>query len=131
MARLISPKRTKNVNELQVAVMQWELTLVEHESKFPEVVADSVKTAATRAMLPKDILERFLDGLFHYEELRNRVSAYVGEKLAGQDSSGGTQPIDIGQIGKSEGADEDVNAVQQRRPYNRSNQKHKREFDNE
>ena len=34
MARLISPKRSKNVNELQVAVMQWELTLVEHESKF-------------------------------------------------------------------------------------------------
>ena len=25
MARLISPKRTKNVTELQVAVMQWEL----------------------------------------------------------------------------------------------------------
>ena len=50
MARLISPKSTKNVNELQVAVMQWELTLVEHESKFSEVVADSVKTAAMRAM---------------------------------------------------------------------------------
>ena len=33
MAKLISPKRTKNVNELQVAVMQWELTLVEHQSK--------------------------------------------------------------------------------------------------
>ena len=33
MARLISPKRTKNVTELQVAVMQRELTLVEHESK--------------------------------------------------------------------------------------------------
>ena len=64
MARLISPKRTKNVNELQVAVMQWELTLVEHESKFSEVVADSVKTAAMRAMLPKDVLERFLDGPF-------------------------------------------------------------------
>ena len=44
MARLISPKRTKNVNELQVAIMQLELTLVvEHESKFSEVVADSVK----------------------------------------------------------------------------------------
>ena len=43
MARLISPKRTKNVNELQVAVMQWALTLVEHESKFSEVVADSLK----------------------------------------------------------------------------------------
>ena len=89
-------KRTKNVNELQVAVMQWELTLVEDESKFSEVVADSVKTAAMRAMLPKDILERFLDGPFHYEELRNRVSAYVGEQLAGQDANGGAQPMDIG-----------------------------------
>ena len=38
MARLVSPKRNKNGNELQVAVMQWELTLVEHESKFLEVV---------------------------------------------------------------------------------------------
>ena len=33
MARLISLKRTRNVNELQVAVMQWELTIVEHESE--------------------------------------------------------------------------------------------------
>ena len=59
MARLLSPKRTKNVNELQLPVMQWEMTLVEHESKFSEVIADSVKTAAMRAMLPNDILERF------------------------------------------------------------------------
>ena len=58
----------------QVAVMQWELTLVEHESKFSEVVADSVKTAAMRAMLPKDALERFLDGPFQFEKLRNRVT---------------------------------------------------------
>ena len=82
-------------------------------------------------MLPKDILERFLDGRFHYEELRNRVSVYVGEKLAGQDASGGAQPMDIGQIDKSEGEDEDVKAVQQRRPHDRSNQKHKQESDNE
>ena len=101
-ARLISPKGTKNVTELQVAVMQQELTLVEHESKFSEVVADSVKSAAMRAMLPKVVLDRFLDGPFHYEELRNRVSAYVEEKLAGQDANGGAQPMDIGQIDKSE-----------------------------
>ena len=94
---------------------------IEHESKSAEVVADSVKTAAMRAMLPKDVLERFLDGPFHYEELRNRVSAYVGEKLAGQDASGGAQPMDIGQVDKSEGEDEDVKVVQQRRPYDRSN----------
>ena len=67
MARLISPKRTKNVNELQVTVMQWELTLVEHGSKFTEVEPGSVKTTVTRAVLPKDMLERFLDGPFNYE----------------------------------------------------------------
>ena len=55
MVRLISPKRTKNVKELQTAVMQWELTLVEHESKFSEVVADSAK------MLPKDVLDSSTD----------------------------------------------------------------------
>ena len=40
-------------------------------------------------MLPKDTPKRFLDGPFQCEELRNRVSAYVGEMLAGQDASGG------------------------------------------
>ena len=38
--------------------------------------------------------------------------------------------MDIGQIDKSKD-DEDVNAVQQRRPYDRSNHKHKPESDNE
>ena len=87
MARLIPPKRTRNLNELQVAAMQWELTLVEHESKFTEVVPDSVRTAAMRAMLPTDMLERSLDGPFNYEELRIRVTAFVGEKLAGQETN--------------------------------------------
>ena len=110
MARLMSPKCTKNVNELQVAVMQWELTLVEHESKFSEVVADSVKTAAIRAMLPKDILERFLNGPFHHEELRDRVSAYMWERSwLDKMRSGGAQPMDVRQVDKSGGEDEDVN----------------------
>ena len=39
--------------------------------------------------------------------------------------------MDIGEIDKSEGEDEDVNAVQQRRPFDRPNQKHKQESDNE
>ena len=131
MARVISPKRTKNVNELQVAVMQWELTLVEHESKFSEVVADSVKTGAMRVMLAKDVLERFLDAPFHFQEIRNRVSARVVEKLYGQDAHGGAQPMDIGQIDMSEGEDEDVNAVQQHCLHDRSNKKHRQESDSE
>ena len=51
--------------------------------------------------------------------------------MAGQDASGGAQPMDIGQIDKSEGKDEDVTAVQQPRPFDRFNQEHKQESDNE
>ena len=39
--------------------------------------------------------------------------------------------MNIGQIDKSGGKDEDVNAVQQRRLHDRSNQKHKEESDND
>ena len=39
--------------------------------------------------------------------------------------------MDVGQVEKSEGEDEHVNAVQQRRPFDRSNQKNKQESDNE
>ena len=61
------------------------------------------------------------------------VSAYVGDKLAGQDANSGAQPMDIGQINnnKSEGEDEDVSAVQQRRLHDRSNQEYKQESDSE
>ena len=48
MARLISPKRTKNVMSSKWQSMQWELTLVEHESKFSEV-ADSVKNSCNES----------------------------------------------------------------------------------
>ena len=88
-------------------------------------VTHCVKTAAMRAMLPKDVLERFLDGpFFSMKNFEIMCPAYVGEKLAGQDANGGAQHMDIGQIDKSEGEDEDVNAVQQRGPHDRSNQKH-------
>ena len=59
------------------------------------------------------------------------VCLLMWERLAGQDASGGTQPKDIGQIDQSEGEDEDVNAVQQRRRHDRSNQKHKQESNND
>ena len=45
----------------------------------------SVNTATMGATLPRDMLERVLDGPFNYEEFRKRVSPYVEEKPAGQD----------------------------------------------
>ena len=79
-------------------------------------------------MLPKDVLERFLDGPFQCEELRNRVSTCVGE-AGWTRCERWSSTHDIGLMDKSEGEDEDVNAVQQRRPHDRS--KHKQESDNE
>ena len=55
-----------------------------------------MKTAALRAMLPKDVLERFLDGPSHHEELRNRVSAYVGRSWLDKMRTRGVQPMDMG-----------------------------------
>ena len=58
------------------------------------------------------------------KNFENRVSAYVGEMLAGQDASGGAQPIDIGQIVKSEGFEMSMQQHKQesdseRKPFNR------------
>ena len=111
----------------QVAVMQWELTLVEHESKFTEIVPDSVKTVAMTAMLLKDILERF-DGPFNSEELRIRVAACVGEKLAGQETNSVVQPMDIGQLSMQYNAVRIIDSTRsqkkkvsddERKPFNR------------
>ena len=93
-------------------------------------MADSVKTATVRAMLPKDILERFFDGPFHYEDSEPCLPTWEN-KLAGQDASSGAQPMNIGQVDKSEGEGEDVNAVIQRRTLDRPNKKNKQESDNE
>ena len=88
---------------------------------------DRVKTIAMRAMLPNYMLERFLDWPFNYEELRIRVAASVGEKLAGQETNNGVQPMDVRQLDKSDG--DDVSAVQRRQHY-RFIQKPKQEPDN-
>ena len=118
-----------NVSELQVEVMQLELTPVEHESKFIEFVPES---AAMRAMLPRDMLERFLDGHFNHAELRIPVSAYVGGggKLAGQEAINGAQPMDSGQLDNPNEGDEDVTAVQ-RHQRQRPNLKSRSESDRE
>ena len=80
------------MNELQVAVIRWVLTLVEYESKFTDVVPDCVKTAAMRAILTKDMLDQFLDVPFNSEELCIRVGAFVEEKLAGQETNTAVKP---------------------------------------
>ena len=53
-----------------------------------------------RVMLPRDMLERCLDGPFDNRELRPQRSAHVGEKLAGQDVNNEARPVDIGHNSK-------------------------------
>ena len=101
-------------------------------SKFSEVVADCLKTAVMRSTLPKDILEKFFDEPFHYEGLRNCVSACFGERLVWRscEQCSSTYGHRAG-VDKSEGEDGDVNAVQQRRTVDQPSQKHKLGSDNE
>ena len=127
-----TPKRTKNVNELQVAVMRWELTLVEHESKYSEVVADSEKTAAKRAMLPQGCAREIPRRTFPSRGTSKSCVCIRGRE------AGWTrcEPVELNPwaLGRSTNPkekDEDVNAVQQRRLHDRSNKKHKQESDSE
>ena len=77
------------------------------------------------------MLERFLDGPFQYEEL-SIVCLHMWERSwLDKMRTVELNHTDIGQIDKFEGEDEDVNAVQQRRLHDRSNQKHKQVSDNE
>ena len=119
MARIIAPKRAKTVSELQTLIMNWELALAEHQAKFPEQISDSVKTAALRGMIPKDMVDRFLDGPFDYEGLRARVSSYVGEKMAVAENSD-PKPMDIGEVDAQSDDEDEIGAVQ--RPPRRQGQ---------
>ena len=70
------------------------------------------ETAARWATLPRDMFERSFEGPFNHEELRARVSTYVGEKLAGQEVSKDAQLMDIGQFDTPNEGDEHVKVVQ-------------------
>ena len=63
------------------------------------------------------------DSTIDWSIMKNfEIAAYVGQKLAGQDASDCAQLMDIGQIDKSEGEEEDVNVVQQGRRFERQPQ---------
>ena len=58
MARIIKPPNCKTVADLQRAVMEWELRVVEHEGWFNEQILESLKVAALRRMLTLEMAER-------------------------------------------------------------------------
>ena len=85
-----------------------------------------MKTVAVRAMLPKVVLEWFFGGPFHHdEEVRNRLSAYVGE--AGWTRCERSSVVHVHRRISTN----PTKWMQQRRKYDRSSQKHRQESDNE
>lgn len=102
MGKIIDPIRCKSAQELYQAVEDWELKVVEHESRFDEVIAESIKVAALRKMLPADMVDRFLDGPHDYKLLRAKLTAYLSERLSyaprPAKSNNGTAPMDIGSV---------------------------------
>ena len=82
MARIIEPAKCKTIADLQRAVMDWELKVVEHEGRFGEQVPETVKVAALKRMLTNEMAERYVEGPNTYIELRSKIATYIGEKLA-------------------------------------------------
>ena len=95
MARIIDPTNCKTVVDLQRAVLEWELPVVEHEGQFNEQVPESVKVAALKRMLTPEMAERYMEGPNTYPELRAQVGVHVGEKLvqSGQGTADGHRGV--------------------------------------
>ena len=119
----------ENVNEIQEAVMQWELTFVEHESKFSEMVADKRKNNRATCASQRCAQEIRQWTFPVWRTSKSRVC--TGGRDAGWTRREQWSPTHGHSTDRqSEGEDEDVNA-QLRRPRDQSNQKHKQESDNE
>ena len=95
------------------------------------MVADSVKTAAMRAMLPKTYSN---DSSMDPSTMKNfEIACLHMWERSWLDKTRTVEPNPwtLDRSTNPKERNEDVNAAQQRRPHDRSNQKHKQESDNE
>ena len=74
--------------------MVWELRVAENEVRRNEYIQDTVKVAALKRMLTAEMADRHSEGANTHPELRCRVAAYVGEKMAQRSHA----PMDIGEV---------------------------------
>ena len=53
MTRIMCPQKCKKPQDMHRAMEEWEVAIREHESRFCETVAESVKMSALQHMIPR------------------------------------------------------------------------------
>ena len=108
LAKILSPERQSTVHSLHKAVSEWELRVAEYESRFNRTVDEATKLSAMKRMMPFSILDRYMDTVTTYMDLRSRLANYMSEYISnGVGGKSGPTPMDIGSLDKGEEQKED------------------------
>ena len=71
MMAIIAPRRCRGLRDLRRPIMDWELEIAEHGSRFGEVISESMRAAALNMMLPEAVADSFFDVvMIGYSEFR-------------------------------------------------------------
>ena len=102
LTKIMTPERQKTVHDLHRAVAEWELRVVEYEARFNEQVSETTKLSALKMMMPHSVLEKYIDSITSFQDVRARLANYMTEYFS--NGCGGKQtgpvPMEIGHVDK-------------------------------
>ena len=109
MARLMTPKRTKNAGELQIAVKTWELL-----SRSSQKQCWTARRQLRGGPCSSRTHSKASSTCFPTTKSSTRgLSAYVGGKLAGKVANAALRPMNTGQIAHPNEGDDDITPTAQ------------------
>ena len=115
MSLIMKPTRQTSVQGLQKAVSEWELRVAEHESRFNVQIDETTKLSAMKMMMPHAILDRYIDTVTTYLDLKSRLTNYMTEYMSnGMGPKSGPVPMDVGSLESSdqgEGLDDPISKL--------------------
>ena len=100
LGEVVGPARVKELADIQTAVNRWEEKVRILNSQFDEELSNNMKIAIFTNMLPLQIQDHVYTVAnkdTKYEELRDKVQAFVGNKIA---VNMGPAPMDVGVVDK-------------------------------
>ena len=99
LTEAINPPKAKTLQEVEANIAKWEEKVKVMKSQFDEKLTNGMKIAIFTNMMTND-LQDFIythaDKKTDYDELREKVKAMTGNKIANR----GPTPMDVGHVGE-------------------------------
>ena len=98
LGRAVNPTQVKELNDIEVRVNAWEDELRTLQLQYGEALSPFMKIAVFTNMMPttiQDYIYGHVEKDVPYEELRDKVQAMVGNKIA---TTMGPAPMDVGAV---------------------------------